>query len=105
SAAMTVSAVKGVEWTSKAVVKYPTNQDYWWYKASMERKAGQTDAASRSLSRLVQLNSKYPNATVMLAQLYVDQRMFDSAVAMARRAVQAGEPRQTWGQLLIAPMN
>jgi len=105
SAAMSTSPQKGVEWTSRAVQRYPTNQDYWWYKASQERKAGQIPAASQSLSRLLVLNPKYPNATVLLATLYVDQRMYDSAIAVARRAVQNGEPKATWGPFLISPTN
>jgi tetratricopeptide (TPR) repeat protein len=105
AAAMAASPQKGIEWTSRAVQKYPTNQDYWWYKASQERKAGQTQAASQSLSRLLILNPKYPDATVMLGQLYIDQGMNDSAIAVARRSVANGEPKATWGRFLVGPTN
>ena len=103
AASMIASPQKGIEWTSRAVAKYPTNQDYWWYKARLEQRGGQIPAASQSLSRLLVLNAKYPNATVMLGQLYLDQKMNDSAIAVARRAVANGEPKTTWGQFLLAP--
>ncbi len=103
AAAMTHSAQKGAEWTARATQKYPTNQEYWWYRARQERSAGQIPAASQSLSRLLALNPKYPSATVMLGQLFLDQKMNDSAVALARRAVASGEPKATWGQFLLAP--
>ncbi|MEK7402044.1 MAG: hypothetical protein AABZ80_06730 [Gemmatimonadota bacterium] len=103
AAAMQTTPQKGVEWTTRAVQKYPTNQDFWWYKARQERSAGQIQGASQSLSRLLVLNAKYPSATVMLGQLYLDQKMNDSAIAVARRAVDAGEPKATWGQFLLAP--
>jgi hypothetical protein len=103
AAAITHSAQKGAEWTARATQRYPTNQEYWWYRARQERQAGQISAASQSLSRLLALNPRYPNATVMLGQLYLDQRMNDSAIALARRAVASGEPKATWGSFLLKP--
>jgi tetratricopeptide (TPR) repeat protein len=101
--AITVSPQKAIEYTSKAVQKFPTNQDYWWYKANSERKAGQTQAAQQSMGRLIALNAKYPNATVMLGQLFVEQNMMDSAIVLARRAVAAGEDAKIWGAFLLRP--
>ena len=56
-----------------------------------------------SVSRLLRLNAKYPLANVMLGQLFLEQKMTDSAVALARRAVAAGEDPKTWGAFLLRP--
>lgn len=102
-AATVASTQKAVEFASKAVQKWPTNQDFWWYKAGQERKAGQLQAAQMSTARLLTQNPKYPNATVMLGQLFLEQKMTDSAIALARRAVASGEDRKTWGAFLLTP--
>jgi tetratricopeptide (TPR) repeat protein len=105
AAAIAVSPQKTIEYTSKSLQKFPNNHDNWWYKANAERNAGQVQAAQQSMARLLALNPKYPNASVMLGQLFIDQRMFDSAVVLARRSVAAGEPRETWGRFLVGPTN
>jgi len=103
AAAMAVSPQRGAEYTAKAVQKFPRNQDLWWYKANSERRAGQLQSAQLSTGRLIALNPKYPSATVMLGQLFLEQNMMDSAVALARRAVAAGEDAKTWGNFLLRP--
>jgi len=103
AAAMAVSPQRGAEYAAKAVQKFPANQDFWWYKANSERRSGQLQAAQQTTGRLVVLNPKYPNATVMLGQLFLEQNMTDSAVALARRAVAAGEDSKVWGTLLLRP--
>jgi len=103
AAAMAVSPQRGAEYAAKGVQKFPKNQDFWWYKANSERRSGQLQAAQLTTGRLLALNPKYPNATVMLGQLFLEQNMTDSAIALARRAVTAGEDSKTWGSFLLRP--
>jgi hypothetical protein len=102
-AAMAVSPQRGAEFAAKGVHRFPANQDFWWYKASSERRAGQLQAAQETIGHLIVMNPKYPSASVMLGQLFLEQNMTDSAVALARRAVAAGEDTKTWGTFLLRP--
>lgn len=105
AAAMATSPQRGAEYAAKGVQKFPNNQDFWWIKARAERSAGQVQTAQGSVQRLLSLNPKYPSANVLLGQLFLELNMVDSAVALARRAVAAGEDAKTWGSFLLAPAN
>jgi predicted Zn-dependent protease len=96
---------KMVEYASRATQKFPNNAEFWVARATAERRAGQLQMAQQSLARILAIDPKYPNVTVLLAQTWVDMNMPDSAVAVARRAVAAGEDPKTWGPFLLGPVN
>jgi tetratricopeptide (TPR) repeat protein len=96
---------KFVEFTSKATQRFPTNKEFWLFRAQAERKAGQLQMAQQSLARLVALDPKYPNANLMAATVFVEMNQPDSAVEVARRAVAAGDDPKTWGPFLLTPTN
>ncbi|MEX2152209.1 MAG: tetratricopeptide repeat protein [Gemmatimonadaceae bacterium] len=101
--ALTSQPRKAVEIASLAVQKYPNNPEFWALKAQLERKAGQLQMAQQSLNRALAIAPKYPNATLLLATIYLDMNQPDSAVATARRAVAAGEDSKIWGGFLLGP--
>jgi tetratricopeptide (TPR) repeat protein len=94
---------RSAEFAAKAVQKYPNNASFWASKANAERRAGQSQMALESMKRAMSLNPQTANGNVFLAQVYVDLNQADSAVALARRAVAAGEDKRTWGAMLLAP--
>ena len=94
---------RGAEFASRAVQKFPNSANFWASKGNAERKAGQTQMALESIKRALAINAKYPNGNLLLAQLYLDMNQADSAVAVARRAVAAGEDPKTWGAFLLGP--
>lgn len=94
---------RGLEYASRAVQRYPRSAEFWALKANAERKAGQTQMAQQSLTRALSIDPKYPNGSLLLAQLYLDLNQPDSAVATARVAVAGGEDAKTWGAFLLTP--
>jgi tetratricopeptide (TPR) repeat protein len=94
---------KAVELASLATQKFPNIAEFWSLRASAERRAGQLPMAQQSLNRLISINPKYPNAMLLLATVFTEMSMADSAVDVARRAVAAGEDKATWGNFLIGP--
>ena len=94
---------RGLEFASRAVQKFPNSAAFWASKANAERKAGQSQMAIESMKRALYLNPKTTNGNLMLAQIYIDLNQPDSAVAVARRAIQSGEDSKTWGAFLLAP--
>jgi tetratricopeptide (TPR) repeat protein len=103
AAAALVSPMRGAEWSARAVQKYPNNAEFWAIKAQLERRAGQLQSAEQSIRRSLQINANQPNARLLQAQLFVDMGMPDSAVAIARAAVAAGEDAKAWGAMLLGP--
>jgi len=101
--ALTSQPQKAVEIASLAVRKYPNNPEFWALKANAERKAGQLQMAQQSMARALAIDPKYPNGNLFLAQVNVEMNQADSAVAIARRAVTAGEDPKTWGAFLLGP--
>lgn len=104
AAAALVSPQRGAEFAARAVTKFPSNAEFWAIKAQLERRAGQLQSAEQSIRRSLQINPSQPNARLMQAQIFVDLNMPDSAVALARSAVAAGEDPKTWGAMLLNPM-
>ena len=94
---------RGAEFASRAVQRYPNSAGFWASKANAERKAGQTQMAIESMKRALTIDPKTPNGNLLLAQIYLELQQADSAVAVARRAVGAGEDQKTWGAFLLGP--
>ena len=103
AAAALVSPQRGAELAARAVGKYPNNAEFWALRAQLERKAGQLQQAEQSIRRAIAINPSQPNARLMHAQIFVELNMPDSAVAMARAAIAAGEDPKTWGAMLLGP--
>ena len=103
AAAASASPQKGAEFAARAVQRFPNNPELWAIKAQVERKAGQLQMAEQSIRRALSLDPKYPSARLLQAQLFVEMNMPDSAVAITRAAIAAGEDAKTWGQMLLAP--
>src|SRR6185503_693877 len=102
-AANIMTPPRGLEFASRAVQRYPNSATFWASKANAERKAGQLQMAISSAQRALQINPKAPNVGLLMAQIYIDLNQADSAVAVARRAVAAGEDGKTWGAFLLSP--
>ena len=106
-AATGVTQERLAEIAAKATRRYPNNQDFWWYRANAEYRSGQLRAAQESIGRLLRLNPKYTFAgvspNVVLGQIFLQQKMTDSAIALARRAAANGEDPKTWGTFLLQP--
>jgi len=102
-AANRMTPPRGLEFASRAVQRFPNSAAFWASKANAERKAGQSQMAIQSMQRALSIDPKTPNGNLLLAQIYVDLNQPDSAVAVARRAVQSGEDQKTWGAFLLAP--
>ena len=94
---------KAIEFASRATQKFPRNTFYWVTRANLERAAGQLDQALNSMRQAMSIDPKTPNASLFIAQIYIDQKRADSAVAFARRAIAAGEDARTWGTFLLQP--
>jgi tetratricopeptide (TPR) repeat protein len=94
---------RGLEFASRAVQKFPSSAHFWASKAYAERKAGQLQMALESMKRAMAIDAKTQNGNLFLAQVYLDLNQPDSAVAVARRAVAAGEEAKTWGAFLLGP--
>jgi tetratricopeptide (TPR) repeat protein len=104
-AAATASSnpARAIEMASRATQKYPRNVEFWVLKGNAERKAGQLQMADQSLRRAIEIDPKYPNAMLLLAQTNLDLGRMDTVVQMVRRAVAAGEDASTWAAFLLAP--
>jgi tetratricopeptide (TPR) repeat protein len=98
-------AAKGAELAARATQKFPRIAEFWFLKGTAERKAGQLQAADASVRQAITIDPKYPNATLALAQINLDMNRPDSAVAVARRAVSAGEDPKAWAGVLVAAAN
>jgi tetratricopeptide (TPR) repeat protein len=59
--------------------------------------------ALQSMNRALALDPRTPNANLMVAQIDLEMQQVDSAIAVARRAVAAGEDAKTWASFLLAP--
>ena len=94
-------AVKGAELAARATQKFPRIAEFWSLKATAERRAGQLQAADASARQAIAIDPKYPNATLLLATINMEMGRPDSAVAIARRAVAAGEDKKAWGGVLL----
>jgi tetratricopeptide (TPR) repeat protein len=94
---------RGAEFAARAVQKYPNSANFWAARANAERKAGQTQMAIESMKRALAIDPKTPNGNLLLAQIYIEMNQGDSAVAVARRAIAAGEDPKTWGAFLLGP--
>lgn len=103
AAAAGESPQRAVEFSSRAVQKFPNNKEFWAIKAQMERKAGQLQMAEQSIRRTLSIDPSFPNARLLQAQLFIEMNMPDSAVAITRAAVANGEDPKTWGAMLLAP--
>lgn len=97
------SPQRGAEIAARAVTKFPNHAQFWSIKAQLERRAGQLQSAEQSIRRSLQINPAQPNARLLQAQIFVDLNMPDSAVAIARAAIAAGEDPKTWGAMLLGP--
>jgi tetratricopeptide (TPR) repeat protein len=97
------SPQRGAEIAARAVTKFPNHADFWSIKAQLERRAGQLQSAEQSIRRSLQINPSQPNARLLQAQIFVDLNMPDSAVAIARAAIAAGDDAKTWGAMLLGP--
>jgi tetratricopeptide (TPR) repeat protein len=98
-------AAKGAELAARATQKFPRVAEFWVLKATAERKAGQLQAADASVRQALSIDAKYPNAALTLAQINLDMNRPDTAVAIARRSVAAGEDARQWGGVLLAAAN
>jgi tetratricopeptide (TPR) repeat protein len=94
---------RGGEFAARAVQKFPNSPGFWALKANAERKAGQAQMAVESIKRALSLDPKTSQGNLLLASIFLDLQQTDSAVAVARRAVAAGEDPKTWGAFLLAP--
>jgi predicted Zn-dependent protease len=103
AAAALASPQRGAEIAARAVTKFPNHAEFWSIKAQLERRAGQLQSAEQSIRRSLQINASQPNARLMHALIFVDLNMPDSAVAIARAAIAAGEDGKTWGAMLLGP--
>ena len=92
-----------VELAARATQKFPQSANFWQIKAQMERRAGQLQMAEQSIKRAISLNPGLQNGRLLLGTIYLEMNQLDSALAVARRAVAAGEPRDTWGTFLLQP--
>lgn len=106
-AASTVPALaaKGAELAARATQKFPRIAEFWALKATAERKAGQLQAADASIRQAITIDPKYPNATLILAQVNLDMNRADTAAAVARRSVAAGDDPKSWAGVLVAAAN
>lgn len=98
-------AAKGAELAARATQKYPRVAEFWLLKATAERRAGQLQAADASVRQALAIDPKYPNASLTLATINLDMNRPDTAVAIARRSVAAGEDSKQWGGVLLAAAN
>lgn len=103
ASALASNPAKAVEFASRAVQRFPNNAEFWALKANAERKAGQLQVAQQSIARALSIDPKYPNGALMLATIFLETNQPDSAIAVARRGVAAGEDAKTWGAFLIGP--
>ncbi len=94
-----------MELAPRATQRFPGNAEFWYLRANAERRAGQLQMAQQSMSRVLSINPKYPNASVFVAQVFIEMSQPDSAVAAARRAVASGEDPKIWGAFLLQPTN
>lgn len=94
---------RAAEFASRAVQKYPTSAEFWSLKGNAERKAGQLQMADASFRRALEIDPKLPNGNLFLAQINLDMGRIDTAMAIADRAVRAGEDAKTWGAFLLLP--
>jgi predicted Zn-dependent protease len=94
---------KQIEYASLATQKWPNRVDLWNIRGQAERRAGQLQMALQSFNRALAIDPKYPGLSLFVGQIFVDMNMPDSAVALARRMVAAGDSAKTWGQFLLSP--
>ena len=100
---VTDQPARAVEVSSRAVQRFPNNAYFWQLRAQSERRAGQLQQARESMMRALAINPQVRNANLFMAQLALDLQQPDTAVAIARRAIAAGEPAGTWSTFLLAP--
>ena len=100
---LTDTPARAVEFASRATQTFPQSPNFWMLRAQAERKAGQLQMAQQSVTRALSLDPKTQNGNLMLAQIDLELQQPDSAVAVSRRAVAAGEDAKTWAGFLLAP--
>ncbi|MEX2178702.1 MAG: tetratricopeptide repeat protein [Gemmatimonadaceae bacterium] len=100
---VTENPLRAVEITSRATQRYPQRASFWALKAQAERRAGQLQMAEQSIRRALSIDPRTLNGTLMLGAIFMELNRPDSALALTRRAVAAGEDRQTWGTFLLQP--
>jgi tetratricopeptide (TPR) repeat protein len=103
AASQSSTPARAIEFAAKATQKYPNSAEFWMLKGNAERKAGQLQMAEESVRRALSIDAKYSNGNLLLAQINLDLGRPDTAVAIARRAVTAGEDGKTWGTFLLVP--
>jgi tetratricopeptide (TPR) repeat protein len=104
AAAASGNTQKQIEYASLATQKWPNRVELWSLRGQAERRAGQLQMALQSFNRALALDPKYPGLSLFVGQIYVDMNQPDSAVALARRMVAAGDSASTWGRFLLSPV-
>jgi tetratricopeptide (TPR) repeat protein len=105
AAAASGNAQKQIEYASLATQKWPNRVDLWNLRGQAERRAGQLQMALQSFNRALAIDPKFPGLSLYVAQIYVEMNQPDSAIALARRMVAAGDSAKTWGQFLLTPIS
>jgi tetratricopeptide (TPR) repeat protein len=94
---------RAVEFASRATQVFANSAPFWFLRAQAERKAGQLQMAQTSVARALTLDPRTPNGSLMLAQIDMELKQVDSALAVAKRGIAAGEDAKTWGAFFLAP--
>jgi tetratricopeptide (TPR) repeat protein len=103
---------KSTQLAAAATRKFPRSVTFWTDRANAERAAARQDstrkaqylsAADESMRQAMALDPKTPNGNVFRATVNLEMGRVDTAVAIARRGVAAGEDRRQWGTFLLGP--
>lgn len=91
---------KAAEAIARGTAKFPNDVSLLVDAADMYRRAGQLQQAIDALNRALATDPKAPRANLTLIQIYGDMNQPDTAIAVARRSVAAGDSAQLAAGLL-----
>jgi predicted Zn-dependent protease len=82
---------KAAETTARGVAKFKNNAGLWALNAQMQRDAGQLEAALEAANTALQLDPKAEHAYFRKAQVQLDLKQTDSALATLKAGLAAGQ--------------
>ena len=103
---------KSIEIATAATRKFPRSVTFWVDRAQAERAAARQDssrklqylsAADESMRQAMTIDPKVAQGNVFRAAMNLEMGRTDTAVAIARRGVAAGEDAKQWGTFLLGP--
>ncbi len=96
---------KAAEAAARGANKHSKNATLWLQYAELSRQIGQLPQSLQAINKVLEINPKYPQATMVKAQIFSEMDQVDSMFATLRSAVAQGDDKQVAGGMALTKAN